>query len=43
MQFGSLVRRPRRVSLAAVVVALLTLVLGSAAALAALAPMPGAL
>lgn len=43
MEFGSLVRRPRRVSLAAAVVALLALVLGSAAALAALAPLPGAM
>jgi len=43
MQFGSLVRRPRRVSLAAVAIALLALVLGSAAALAAFAPLPGAL
>lgn len=43
MEFGSLVRRPRRVSLAAVVVALLALVLGSAAALAAFAPLPGAM
>lgn len=43
MQFDSLVRRPRRVSLAAVAVALFTVVLGSAAALAALAPLPGVL
>lgn len=41
MEFGSLVRRPRRVSFAAVVVALLALVLGSAAALAAFSPLPG--
>ena len=43
MQSGSLVRRPRRVSIAAIFVALLALVLGSAAALAAFAPLPGAL
>jgi hypothetical protein len=43
MQFDSLVRRPRRVSLAAVAVALLTVVLGGAAALAAFAPLPGAM
>jgi len=40
MQFVSLVRRPRRISLAAATVALLAVVLGSAAALAALAPIP---
>jgi hypothetical protein len=43
MQFDSLARRPRRVSLAAANVALLALVLGGAAALAALAPLPGVL
>jgi hypothetical protein len=40
MQFGSLVQRPRRVSVMAVFVALFSLVIGSAAALAAaLAPL----
>lgn len=43
MPFDALVRPSRRVSLAAVLVALLALVLGSAAALAAFAPLPGAL
>lgn len=40
MQPGSLVRRPRRVSLLAIFVAVLALVLGSAAAFAALLPLP---
>lgn len=40
MQPGSLIRRPRRVSLLAVFVAVLAVVLGSAAALAALLPLP---
>ncbi|MGE7467807.1 hypothetical protein ACQKLX_00075 [Bosea sp. NPDC003192] len=43
MELGPLVRRPRRVSLAAALVALLAVVLGSAAALAAFAPLPGAI
>jgi hypothetical protein len=43
MQPGFLVRRSRRVSLLAVFVAVLALVLGSAAAFAALLPLPAAL
>ncbi|MEI5663744.1 hypothetical protein WBO78_02265 [Bosea sp. CCNWLW174] len=43
MQFDSLVRRPRRVSLAAIAIALFTVVLGGATALAAFAPLPGVL
>ncbi|WP_280177713.1 hypothetical protein [Bosea sp. CS1GBMeth4] len=43
MRFGFPVRPSRRVSFAAVFVALLALVLGSAAALAAFVPLPGAL
>jgi hypothetical protein len=43
MQLDSLVRRPRRVSLAAVAIALFTVVIGGATALAAFAPLPGTL
>jgi hypothetical protein len=43
MQPGFLIRRPRRVSLLAVFIALFALILGSAAAFAALLPLPPAL
>jgi hypothetical protein len=43
MQPGFLLRRPRRVSLLAVSIALFALILGSAAAFAALLPLPPAL
>ncbi|KUL96202.1 hypothetical protein DK26_04815 [Bosea sp. WAO] len=43
MQLGFLVQQRRRVSLMAVFIVLLAVVVGSAAALAALAPSPGSL
>jgi hypothetical protein len=43
MQLGFLVQRRRRVSLMAVFIVLLAVVVGSAAALAALTPSPGSL